>query len=165
MTISVSAGSFMYIMMAVIIGVIILSMLLKKGDRNKKIITVVIVLAVFIFIYILFGRPAKIVIDEQGINSTAYGKIEFNWSDVKSAEYISNYQNSPYKPSLKLNGTALKYFRVGKFRLVNGDNVKLVTQKSDDALIFYTSDGIYLFAIDQLKEMIDIADNYIEVVY
>ena len=165
MTISVSAGSFIYIILGIILLVIILSMLLKKGDKNKKILGFIIIIVVFVFVIITFGRPKDIVINEQGITSNVYGKIAFNWSDVKSAEYIENYQDSPYKPVMKLSGTAFPGFRAGKFRLSSGENVKLVTQESTDAVIFNMKDETFLFAVDRLDELIDIADNYIEVVY
>ena len=165
MTISVSSGNFLFIIMAVILGVVILTMLLKKGDRNKKIISLIILIAVFIFLFISFGRPSEIVVNENGVNSDVYGKIAFNWRDVEKAIYIEDYQDSPYKPTLKINGTAVKGFRAGKFRLESGESVKIVTQNSEDAALFYTSGGTYLFAVDQLKALIDIAEDYIEVIY
>ena len=165
MIISVSAGSFLFIIFGAVFAVTLLAMLLKKGDRQKKIISLVIFIVVFVFIFIFFGRPSEIVINETGIESNVYGRIVFSWSDVDSAEYIKNYQETEYKPSLKLNGTAMKGFRAGKFKLTGGDTVKLVTQTSEDAVIFRTSEGSYLFAVDELDALMKIASEHVSVVY
>ena len=165
MTISVSVGSFLFIIFGAIFAVTVLTMLLKKGDTRKKIISLTILIVVFISVFYFFGRPSEIVIGDNGINSDVYGKISFSWDDVESARYIENYQETGYRPVMKLNGTAVQDFRAGKFRLSNKETVKLVTQKSDNAVLFVTDKETYLFAVDELDEMLKIVKKHIEVVY
>ena len=163
MTITVNAGSQMMLIFGIILGVIVLSMLLKKGDFQKKIIAIVILLVVFGFVFFSFGRPSEIVLDEHGLDSGVYGKISFDWEDVDEARLIRDYQDGTYKPVMKLNGNAMKGYRSGTFKLAGGEKVKLVTQRADDALFFSTSEGSYLFAVDQLDSMYDYASKYIEI--
>lgn len=165
MVITVNASSFIFIIFGAVFLVTILAMLLKKGDRHKKIISLAVLVVVFIALFISFGRPSEIVVNEKGIKSGVYGKIEFSWDEVETARYIDNYQNTKYKPSLKISGTAMKDFRAGKFRLANGKTVKLVTQSVDDAVLFSTAEGDFLFAVDEIDTMIEIASKYTEVVY
>jgi hypothetical protein len=162
MIISIDAGGSLLLIFGIIFAVIILSMLLKKGDFKKKILSLIIILVAFAFVFIMFGRPSKLIVDDEGINSTSYGKIDFDWKDINRAVLVAAYQSSPYKPVLKLTGTAVKDFRAGTFKLSNGETAKLITQSAEDAAVFYTGDKIYLLAIDELDKLIDIASDYVQ---
>lgn len=161
MSITIDSGGMLLIIFAIIFAAVIISMLLKRGDFKKKTAALVILIVTFGFVFLMFGRPAEITVNENGIESTTYGKIAFRWNEVEKAVLIDNYQDTGFKPTLKLNGTAAVNFRAGTFKLSNGDKVKLITQSSGDAAIFYTDKDIYLIAIDELPALIDIAGDYI----
>lgn len=163
MIITIDSSGQLLLIFGIIFAIVVLSMLLKKGDLPKKVISLVIMTAVFAFVFFMFGRPTKIVMDETGLNSRVYGTIEFEWTEITDAILIENYQQTEYKPALKINGSAVKDFRAGYFRLSNGEKAKLVTQSSDDALLIRTAEKTYLFAVDELDSMIAYLSRYIKI--
>ncbi len=161
MTIEISSGNMLLIAFGIIFAVIVLMMLLRPGQRGKKIISIVILIVVFCVVYFMFGRPGEISISDTGVKSTVYGKIEFTWDEVRSAELVKDYQNTDWRPTIKINGSAFPGFRAGRFRLANGDMAKIVTQKSGDAVIFRTENDTYLFAVDDMDKLTEIASEHV----
>ncbi|HAK46945.1 MAG TPA: hypothetical protein DCO79_13650 [Spirochaeta sp.] len=162
MTLTFSSGSTLLIFFGIVLAAVIILMILRPGKRGQKLLSIVILLVTFSVVYFIFGRPTEILIDSEGIHSEAYGKINFAWTDVNDAEIIENYEDTGWKPSVKINGSGLIGFRAGRYRLTNGDTAKILTQKSDKAIVFQTKDEIYLFALDETDKLIEIASDYIE---
>ncbi|MBI9108360.1 MAG: hypothetical protein JEZ04_16560 [Spirochaetales bacterium] len=162
MTITINSAGSLLLIFGIIFVVIILSMLLKKGDLRKKLLSLGMLIVIFAFTFFMFSRPSQLTIDDEGVESTSYGKISFDWNEVEKALIIEDYQDTGFKPLVKLNGTAVKNFRAGSFKLSNGENVKLITQSAEDAAVFYTDKNIYLIAVDELKAFIDVASEYID---
>lgn len=162
MSIIISASSTLLIFFGIVFAAIIVLMVLRSGQTKQKLLSLAIMAAVFTLVYFQFGRPKEIVIDQSGVHSEAYGKIDFAWTDVDDAKVITGYQDTEWKPSVKINGSSFIGFRTGKFKLSNGDYAKIITQKSNDAVIFQTSEDLFLFALDEHEEFIRIASEYIQ---
>ncbi len=163
MEITVNSSGFILILLIITLIAVTASMFLKKGDWNKKLIALGIVVVVFGFVFFSFGRPAKIIADENGISSTSYGKIEFSWDEVQQALYVPDYTDTEWKPSVKLNGIAMAGFRAGTFRIAGGENVKLITMQNDTAAVFITADKTYLLAPEEIDEFIKYISSFIKI--
>ena len=162
MTMRIETGGTLIVFFLIVLTLVVLLMIFKQGKRRQKITSLVILIAAFAVLYLFFGRGAEIRIDSAGIESTAYGGINFEWDDIIDAEIIENYRQSGWKPVIKLNGSSFPGFKTGRFRLANKENAKILTQKSEDAVIFRTDEELYLFAVDQHDKFIDYVSEWIK---
>ena len=162
MAITFSPGSSLIILFGVILAVVIILMIRRPGQTNQKLLSIVIMLVVFAVVYFMMGRPSEMLVDEDGIHSDAYGKINFSWSDVSEAEIIEDYTKTNWKPSIKINGVGMMNFKAGRYRLSNGSVARILTQQTDKAVVFITDEATYLIAVDEIDALIEKASEFIE---
>ena len=162
MIFTINNGYILLIFFAMLFAAIVILMILRPGKRGQKLLSIGILVVICSVVYFMFGRPAEVIIDKAGIHSEAYGKINFEWSEVQQAEVIDDYKETEWKPSVRLNGLGLPGFRSGRYRLSNGKQAKVLTQKSEDAVIFQTDEDLYIFAINEHDRFLTIVSQYIE---
>ena len=161
MSITINPGNSFLIFFGIIIAIVVVLMILKPGQGSRKILSLIILIAAFAAVYFLFGRPSDIIIDDSGVHLNAYGRINFSWSEVTEAEIIEDYMNTEWRPKVKISGSGMIGFKAGRYRLSGGNTAKILTQKSDKAVIFITDDEIYLLAVDETDKLIETASKYI----
>ncbi|MDC7225656.1 MAG: PH domain-containing protein [Spirochaetales bacterium] len=161
MIITLSMGTNLLIAFGIIMAIVLVLMILRPGQTNQKLLSIGILLVTFTVIYFILGRPANVVIDEKGIHTESYGKIDFEWSEVESAAIVEDYRNSKWNPEVKITGSGMPGFKTGRYRLDNGETAKIITQKSNKAVVFQTDDAIYLFAFDEIEKIIETASEYV----
>ena len=128
----------------VVVGV--LSVLLKKGNRARKVIGVSIVAAVAAVIVVVFYRPVLITVGPDGVSVASLSPVTIPWSGVVNAYYEPNLQASPFRPTVRTGGIAIGSFRSGRFLLSNGEAARVFMERSDAAVILRTADLTWLFA-------------------
>jgi len=156
--------TILYILLAVP-AVIIISMLLKKGDIKKKVLSLGLAIVIMVIILFVVYREGSITVDEEGIRAQTFGKIELSWAQVSKAEYVDNFESTEYGIKSKLSGIGIGELKAGRFLLQNGSSAKIVVQKSADALVLTTKDGLVLLAPNKLESLVSEAETYIEIQY
>jgi hypothetical protein len=147
----------------VVLGVVAASVALKRGDwRRKGMALGVAVIAVGAIIGV-FYRTKHLQVNDTGISSNAYGRIEIAWEQVESALYVPDLASSPYRPVLKISGVGMGAFRAGSFRLQNGERARVFTQQSDEALVLRAAGALYLFAPQEIQSFVQAVSAHVAV--
>jgi len=152
----------LYILIGILV-VIIASMLLKKGDRKKKMLSLVITVVVMAVVIFFVYRKGSIIVDDGGIRTNTFGKIEVSWDEIDKAEYIEAFDSTNYGLKSKLSGVGIGELKAGLFLLKGGDRARIVVQKNEDALLLRAGDKLYLLAPDQLDSLVSEAAKYIDI--
>jgi hypothetical protein len=149
MDIVMKAPPILLYICAALIVVTLLSVLLKKGAPGGRIAAMAIVVMVCGALLFFFYRDRHFIVDDQGIRGDAYGKISVPWADVRSAFLVDALSTTAYAIRMKTNGLDAGPYRMGWFRLANGQKAYVVTESGDRALVIETADVTYVFGMKQ----------------
>jgi hypothetical protein len=143
-----------------ILGVAIVSLILKKGEPVRKAIgvgiAVVVVAAIVLYVY----RPVTIRVGEERVEVRGAGGLALEWEDVESAVYVEDLRTSPFRPTVRTRGVAIGGYRTGRFLLSNGDAARVFMVQAEDAVIIQTDERTYVFAPENADEMAEAVDTY-----
>ena len=151
------------VFLGVVLLVVLLSMILKRGGATNKIVALVIVLVVLGVVAFVFYRPTVVSVDEQGFSVKRFRERKVAWSEVSEAIRIGDLSNSEYRPRARIVGVSLGAYKVGAFRLNNGDKVQAVMKQDRDALLIVTSREGYLFALTENQELVEAIGRFVDV--
>jgi hypothetical protein len=154
------------LLLYVCIGVFVvalLSVLLKKGETWKRILTMGIVVVVCGAILLFFYRDKHLVVDEAGMHGNPYGQVSLEWGAVTKAVLVEDLGSSPYALRMRTNGVAVGSYRMGWFSLANGQKGFVFAEIPARALVLETSGLTYVLAPKQLDEMVAIAETHVTV--
>lgn len=148
-----------------ILGVVIASMLLKKGNRKNKLLSLVITVVVVTVLLVVIYRKGSIIVDNEGIRTKTFGKIELTWDQVQEAEYLRNFESTGYGLKAKLSGIGIGDLKAGLFLLDNGDRARILVQRNTDALLLKTADRPVLLAPNELDRLVSEVSGYLDIHY
>jgi len=137
----------LYIVIAAM-AVVMAMVLFSRRPPARKLIAVVVAAVVLAVVASRIGTigSSPLTVAAAGL---AYGEENIPWSSVERAAYVADLSVSEYRPTRRMNGTALGGARFGRFELANGDRALLALQQSDsDVVVIATRDTTYLFAPD-----------------
>jgi hypothetical protein len=160
--VSVPPRIFLVFIGAVLL-VVLLSMVLKRGSAARKITALVIVLVVLGVVTFLFYRPTVVSVDEQGLAVKRFRIRSVAWPEVSEAIRIGDLSGSEYRPTVRIEGVSLGAYKVGTFRLQNGDRVQAVMEQDRDALLIATTGEGYLFALNDNEGLVEAVGRFVEV--
>ena len=152
----------LFILIGVVV-VIIASMLLKKGDRRNKLVSLVVTVVVVAGIIFVVYRKGAIIVNETGLRTKTFGRIELAWNDVREAELLEDFNSTGYGIKSKLSGIGIGELKAGLFLLKDGSRARVVVQGSPDALLLSTDDGRFLLAPNELPALLEEVEKYIPV--
>lgn len=148
--------------LAAIALIVVFSMVLKRGGTGRKIAAFVIVLVVLGIVAFIFYRPTVVSVDDRGFAVKRFRQRSVSWSDVSRAEWIADLPESEYRPKARIVGVGLGQYRIGTFRLKNGQTAQVVTEQDREALLIATAEQQYLFALSENEKLIDAVAGYID---
>jgi hypothetical protein len=151
------------VLLAVVLLIVLLSMFLKRGSIARKMIAMVIVLAVLGVVAFLFYRPTVVAVNEQGLAVKRFRERTVLWAQVSEAEWIADLSVSEYRPAQRIVGVGLGAYKVGKFRLQNGVTAQAVMEQDRNALFIGTVSEKYLFALDVNEGLVEAVGRFLEV--
>jgi hypothetical protein len=151
------------VFLGAVLLVVLLSMVLKRGSAARKITALVIVLVVLGVVTFLFYRPTVVSVDEQGLTVKRFRIRSVTWPEVSEAIRIGDLSGSEYRPTGRIVGVSLGAYKVGMFRLQNGDRVQAVMEQDRDALLIATRGEGYLFALNKNEGLVEAVSRFIEV--
>jgi hypothetical protein len=144
---------------ALMVGVVIvvaISMFLKKGDRNKKISGLVILVIALGIVSWFTLKPASLTVTSQGISTTAYGGFKVDFNALAELKLADPLEKSGYEPTIKLNGMAIGSEKSGLFSLARGGNAKVFMRQDDSALILITNAGdTFILAPEEMEPFLE----------
>lgn len=124
-----------------VLGVLVLSMLLKQGDWKRKGPALGIAVVVLGVVTGVLYRPVRLRVDEQGVSGRAMGAWQVPWSQLRTALYVEDLAGSPYRPGMKSSGVSLGAYRLGWFRLAGGGKARVVSEQNDRAVVLLLEQG------------------------
>lgn len=145
---------------AAVLAVVVLSVLLKRGEPVKKAIGLGIAVVVLGLVVLVFYRPTTIAVDADGISIRGPGGTQLSWSEVESAVYEPNLPTSPFRPTVRTRGIAIGEYRSGLFLLSNGNRARVSMEQSDSAVVLRTPDLTYLLAPDDATGLAAAINEY-----
>ena len=137
----------------VAIGVVVvglISVFLKKGEVTRKIMALLILIAVAGGLLLGLYRPTTLTIDEDGLRMDGFRAADLSWDDVEHAYLETNLGFSEYRPTLRTRGIAIGKYRSGRFLLSNGDSAHVLMERTDQAVVIVTEELTYLFAPSEI---------------
>lgn len=143
-----------------IVAVSAISVFLKKGSWSRKIIALVIVVAVAGGLLLVLYRPTTLTVDADGVRTDGLRGISLTWDQVEHAYFETDLRNSEYRPSVRTNGAAIGDFRTGRFLLSNGDSAQVLMERADQAVVLVTAERTYLFAPKQIDLLVEAINRY-----
>jgi hypothetical protein len=138
------------IALVVVVG---LAVLLKKGSVPRRVAVMAIVVAACGAILFFLYRDKRIVVDDQGITGSLYGKISVTWQEVRAARVVGNLSATPWAPRFKTNGVDIGPYRMGWFKLANGSTGYVLTDNGDRALVMETAGVTYVLGPRELDAL------------
>ena len=151
------------VFLGAVLLVVLLSMIFKRGGAVNKITALVIVLVVLGVVAFVFYRPTVVSVGEQGFSVNRFRERKVAWSEVSEAIRIEDLSSSEYRPRARIVGVSLGAYKVGAFRLNNGDKVQAVMEQGRDALLVVTSPEGYLFALAENQELVEAVGRFVDV--
>lgn len=143
-----------------VLAVVVLIVLLKKGELAKKAIGLGIAVVVLGLVVLIFYRPTTITVDSEGIAIRGPGGTELAWSEVESAVYEPNLPTSPFRPTVRTRGIAIGEYRAGLFLLSNGNRARVSMEQPDSAVVLRTTDLTYLLAPEDVAGLAAAINEY-----
>lgn len=143
-----------------IVAVSVVSVVLKKGSRSRKVIALAIVVAVAGVLLLAFYRPTTLTVDSDGVRTNGLRGVALTWADVEHAYFETNLRTSEYRPTVRTNGAAIGDFRTGRFLLSNGESAQVLMERSDQAVVLVTAERTYLFAPSRIDLLVDAINRY-----
>jgi hypothetical protein len=140
-----------------------LAVLLKKGSVPARIATMAIVVVACGAILFFFYRDKSLVVDDQGMRGSLYGKVAIAWQDVRAARVVDNLSHTPWAPRFKTNGIDFGAYRVGWFRLDNGSMGYVLTDNGDRALVMETAERTYVLGPRELDALVGAVARHVRV--
>ena len=150
------------VFLGAVLLVVLLSMFFKRGSTARKITALVIVLVVLGVVAFLFYRPTVVSVDGPGLAVRRFREHSLLWREVIEARRIADLPASEYRPVRRILGVSLGAYKVGKFRLQNGDTVQVVMEQDRDALFVGTAGNGYLFALDENESFVEAIGRFVE---
>lgn len=102
-----------------------------SDSKAKRILSAVIIIPVLFFLgTVLIPRPGKtkVILGEQlVITAPPYSTITIARDDIVAASVVNLKEDTPFRPTLRTNGTAMGDYRVGWFMLANGKKAFIMT--------------------------------------
>lgn len=143
-------------LMAGVVVTVIIAMVLKKGERTKKIVTMIILAVVMGLVGWFTLKPATLTVTTGGISSTAYGGFRVDFNELTRLQLVEPLTGSEYEPRMKINGIAVGSEKSGVFSLAGGGRAQLFLRQEDAALLAETSRGdVYLIAPEDIHPFLD----------
>ncbi len=135
---------WLYYIFLVIAIVAIASILLKKGSRNKKIISAIFTVAVLAIVAYFINKPTKISVTQTEI---AINNRHIAYDQIAEVAIMKAGQEGSYQPTMRVGGTAVGKLRTGHYKLKNGKRAYLAVWLEDRLLRIVAQDSsIYLVA-------------------
>lgn len=147
----------------VAIGVVVvglISVFLKKGEVARKIMALVIVVAVAGVLLLVLYRSTTLTVDENGLRTSGLSGIDLSWADIEHAYRETNLRFSEYRPTVRTRGVAMGEYRSGRFLLSNGDNAHVLMERTDQAAVVVTEELTYLFAPSEIEVLFDAINQF-----
>ena len=138
-----------------ILVIALLSLIIKKGNWQRKItalIIVVVILAGFMFVTY---RPISLLVDSTGLSFRKVRTTNLLWHEIEQALYIENLIGSEYKPQTRMAGTGIGSYKVGRFRLRDGSPAHLYMEQEESVLLIRTAERRYLFGPKDIEPFVD----------
>lgn len=107
MEITLDPPQFLLWLVLGILGVVALSLLLKKGEWLRKGIAMGITVVVVMVLLVVFYRTSSITVDHRGLSSDTYGTTQIAWDDVERAIFMEKLSQTSFRPARRTNGTAV----------------------------------------------------------
>lgn len=147
----------------IIVGILVVgvtSVLLKRGDRRKKITGLVILVVVSGALLLFLYRPIRIEVDADGVAISGRINEELAWSRVESALFEPNLPASEWRPTVRQVGAAIGSYRTGRFLLSNGESAQLAMERADATVVLRTAETTYLLAPPDVEALAQAIDQY-----
>jgi len=139
------------------------AVLLKRGSRWQKIAGIAVIVIIDICLLFFFYKKHHFIVDANGIETNIYGTVEIPWNKVTTIKIIESLADSAYKPVMKMNGVGLGTLRYGWFKLKNGETAYVYEEQSRKGVLVKAGEKTYVFAINQIEELIAAVLPYISV--
>jgi len=159
----VVAPRIFLIFLGVVLLVVLLAMILKRGNTRRKITALVIVLVVLGGVALMFYRPTVVSVGERGLTVKRFLARTVLWTEVTEATRIGDLSASEYRPTRRVVGVSLGSYRVGTFRLKDGGRAQAVMEQTREALLIATPKERYLFALADNDELVEAVGRIVEV--
>ncbi len=157
---AVSPPNALLYLLAGIVGIGLLSLLVKRGERRKKLSAVAILVVISVVLGVWLYRPITITVDEQGISTSGRLAFEFAWEEVDSALFEPNLPTSEWRPTVRRLGAAIGSYRTGRFLLSNGESAQVVMEREDATVIVRANESTYLLAPGDVEKLAEAIDQY-----
>lgn len=151
------------VLLGAVLLIALLSMALKRGSAARKITALMIVLVVLGVVAFFFYRPTVVSVDNRGISVKRFRERGVAWTEVSEATRIGDLSGSEYQPRARIVGVSLGAYKVGTFRLQNGNRVQAVMEQDRDALLITTAGEGYLFALNANDGLVEAVGRFVEV--
>jgi len=151
------------VIILVAIGVVVvglISVFLKKGEVSRKIMSLVIVVAVAGGLLLALYRSTTLTVDEDGLRTSGLSGMDLSWEEVEHAYLETNLGFSEYRPTVRTRGTAIGDYRSGRFLLSNGDSARVLMERADQAVVLVTAELTYLFAPSEIDVLADAISRF-----
>jgi PH (Pleckstrin Homology) domain-containing protein len=143
-----------------VVAVGAISVLLKKSELPRKIITAVVVVALAGGIVLVLYRSTTLTVDGDGLRTTGLSGVDLSWDEVQHAYSEANLAVSKYRPTVRTRGVAIGDYRTGRFLLSNGNGAQVLMERSDQALVIVTAGLTYLFAPSEIDVLFDAVNQH-----
>jgi hypothetical protein len=138
----------------------VVTVLLRKGERRRKITAVVIAVIVAGALLLVLYRPVTLTVGPEGVTTSGINSIDLSWNEISQAYLESNLPRSEYRPTVRTRGAAIGQYRTGRFLLSNGDSARVFMERSDAAVILVTADLTYLLAPEDVEGLAEAVDRF-----
>jgi hypothetical protein len=138
-----------------IFGVVLASVLLRRGDGTRKAIALVLAVVVLGVFVGTTWRTRYVRIDDAGISTNAVGTLSLPWDRVASARFDRTGPASEFWPVARTAGTSMGSYHAGWFRLRNGESARLFVQGDGPRLVLRTPDALYVLGFDGIDEAVE----------